>query len=816
MKARINSMKEKGQFESILMVCVLVATAMVVVFPLTAPKVKGQYIHDLGSAQQEDGGPNDADGTINNIVVWANNDDHFVTTMNYVVEPGYTLNIQGLQAGFAIYFQDPAVQLTVDRDAKLITNDNGDLFSKTQIIGTGMMGFDIIFNPDSEGRIVDCEIQNILNGVAFNGAKLMAPGIQDSFFNGMGAFGLKMNNVRGYTNIARTTFDDSASPSATSLDVRNGSLNLTSQVYFIGHSTINPSVYVSNANVTFINSGFHGRNIAGNTLIVEGASNNTVLKGVELCSFYKAGPSYGAQTLEVHDSDAGLPAHVILRNPINTTGDYWDNSTIDATGDSSITLQWWLDVYVIDPLGNRIDNSQVIVSAPSVPSQRFTDASGFARWFLVTELIELDPTRTSYDPFNISALNNSIWGYANPQPNINISKTINVTVPFNPIPNTPPIISWISTPTGVQNGDINIDFTLEDPNLGDDGNMSISVEYSTDGILWESAVAATGSDLDHLLNNTIYHFVWDSANPQNLQDTYSTTVYIRIIPKDRTENGTLNQTGNFTVDNKAPFILTPPVIIFLGNDTATIEWNVDEDANPTVWYGLDDTATNEQTGVGPALLQTVVLTDLIPGRKYTYYVDSTDIYGNTFSTFPVVEVFYTPVHIPLNKGWNLISLPPDIPDANLANALAPIAGHYDAVQWYNPADINGDYWKHNKNGKTVGNDLDIVTYRTGLWIHMINATLFIPTQNVPVTGGPTYDIPLLEGWNLVSYPSSTKQDVDSAMGSATYDMVMTFDAAYGRWLKWESGSGGNLVVMNIGHAYYIHVPSDTLWNVDYA
>jgi hypothetical protein len=833
MMARLKNMKEKRQFESILMVCVLVATAMVVVFPLTAPKVKGQYIHDLGSAQQEDGGPNDGDGIINNIVVWANDNDHFISNVNYIVESGYTLDIQGLPVGFAIYFQDPAVQLTVDRDAKLITHNNGDLFSRTQIIGTGIMGFDIVFNPDSEGRIVDCEIQNTLNGVSFNGAKLMAPGIEDSFFNGMGAYGLQMNNAMNYTNMARTTFDDSATPSATLMDVRNGSLNLTSLDNFIGHSPITPCVYISNANVTFNGAGFHGWNMPGNTIIVEGASNGTSLIGADFqgglsgeyyvksngasflmdnCSFYSAGPSAGALTLEVHDYDVGWPAHVILRNPMNTTG-VWENSSIDATGDSSITLQWWLDVYVQDPDGNLIDFSMVNVSAPTDPLQRLTDASGFARWFLVTELIELNLTRTSYDPFNISALNNSIWGYADPQPNINMSKTITITVPFNPIPNTPVEVISIPTPQGIQFGNITIQFMLTDPDPGDNGILYVNVFWSLDNSSWNPATALPGSQTSNLFINTLYNFYWDSKT--DFPD-YTPTMYIRVEPFDGSGPGVTMETGSFEVDNLAPFILTPPIIIFLANDTATIEWTVDENANPTVWYGLDDTATNEQNGTGPAQLQTVVLTGLIPGRKYTYYANSTDIYGNKMSTDPVAEVFYTPVHIPLNKGWNLISLPPDVPDPNLANVLAPIAGQYDAVQWYDPSDLNGDYWKHNKTGKTVGNDLDIVTYRTGLWIHMINATLFVPVQNVPVTGGPANTLPMYAGWNLVGYPSSIKQDVPSALGSLDYDVVMTYNAASGRWLRYEKGTGGNLAEMVIGHGYYIHMLSTETWNVDYA
>jgi hypothetical protein len=833
MMARLQSMKNKRQLGSILMVSVLVATFIVVIVPLTAPKVKA-FDHWEGSAAAEDGGLNDFDGIMNNVVVWANNGIHNITTTNYVVEMGYTLDIHGLTGGNYVEFIAPANQIIVQPGGKLITHDNGDDFTRTQIRGQGAMGFDsIMFSPTSEGRIVDCEIINTMNGVIFFGANLMEPGIVNSIFTETANYAVQMNGALNYTNIENTVFDDSLSPSAVALDVRNGSLNLTNGVALIGHAPLSPSMYISNANVTLDYVNFNGINQPGNILLVEGNSNGTVLTGCDFqqgvpgdyyvksngasflmddCTFLQGGPWTGTLTLEAHDYDIGWPANVILRNPINTLGD-WDNSSIDATGGSSITLQWWLDVYVLDPDGNPIDFSQVSVSAPSVPSQQLTDVSGYARGFLVTELIELGATRTSYDPFNISALNNSMLGYADPQPNINVSKTITIIVPFNPIANTPPWVISVPTPQGVQFGNITIEFKLMDPDPGDDGIMYVNVFWSLDNSSWNPATALPGSQTSNLFIDTLYNFYWDSKT--DFSD-YTLTMYIRVEPFDGTGPGVTLETGPFEVDNKPPDILVQPDVTVLTNDTAIIEWIVDEDADASIWYGLDDTATMEQDSVGPpATGQTVVITGLMPGRKYTFYANSTDIYGNSISTYPAPGVFYTQVHIPLNKGWNLISLPPDLPDTDLDVALAPIAGDYNAVQRYDPSDLNGDYWKHNKVGKP-NIDLISVIPSWGLWIHMINATTFIPAQNVPITGGPATPVPLIAGWNLVGYPSSIKQDVDSAMGIVTYDMVMTYDAMSGRWLRWESGSGGNLVEMVIGHAYYIHVPADTLWNVDYA
>jgi hypothetical protein len=851
MSSRIKGLKGKRKPESILLVFLLVATSMIIVFPLTAPKAEA-VLHDLGSAAAEDGNIlYDVDGVQDGIVHWASNQDHIIPT-NYIVENGFTLDIPALNFG-----GDPATAnevsflsggLKMEVRGTLITHPNSILPRLyTAFIGDGGATWQgIEFRAGSEGIIQDCyfsdaqiAVRFFSSGVPFPPPNILFPGIYRSYFTNIGQYGVQMADATGYTTMELCTFDEISNPNGIGVYVRNGNLDIKDTL-FISHGLNLPQLYIRDSEVYADNVDFAGLNQPGNLVRIRGNSNQTVFSecNFELgavgyhsvlvegstplfdnCSFDTSGGRLSVIANEVND----IPAHPILLNPVSTIpGDSqapFNNSTINATGNSSITLKWYMDVNVRDPNGNPIDNAPVWVKDrngnASEPSSKITDSNGWARWFVVTELILYNDTRDIFNPFNVSALNNSIYGYSDPEASMNVSKEVNVTVPFNLIPNTPPVISWISTPAGVQSGNINIDFIIEDPNPGDNGNISISVEYSTDGILWESAVAATGSDLDHLLNNTIYHFVWDSANPLNLQNNYSATVYIRIIPKDRTEYGTLNQTGSFTVDNKAPDMLTPPVVTFLTNETATIEWTVNEDATATVWYGLDDTATMEQDSFEPpAQAQTVVLTGLIPGRKYTYYANSTDIYGNPFSTYPAGEVFYTQVHIPLNKGWNLISLPPDLPDTDLAVALAPIAGDYDAVQRYNPSDPAGDNWKHNKVGKP-NNDLDMVMPSWGLWIHMINAATFIPSQNVPITGGPATTVSLIAGWNLVGYPSSIKQDVDSALASVTYDMVMTYDAASGQWMRWESGSGGNLVEMNIGHAYYIHVPSDTLWNVDY-
>ncbi len=402
-----------------------------------------------------------------------------------------------------------------------------------------------------------------------------------------------------------------------------------------------------------------------------------------------------------------------------------------------------------------------------------------------------------------------MMGYAYPEPTMNMSKAVNVTVPFNPIPNIQPKVSWLPTPFEVQSGNITIDFMLEDPNPGDDGNMSIIGEYSTDSISWQRATAAPGSDLDHLYNNTLYHFVWDSK--VDLGPLYSTTVYIRITPVDRAGNGTKNQTGNFTVDNAPPVIISGPGADTT-NSTAIINWTVDESADASVRYGLDGILTDQASGSTGSPFQSVALSNLQQGRRYSYIVVSTDRFGNQFSS--PIFIFETKVHIQLYMGWNMISIPAKPNDPSLEIVLNSIIGQYDAVQWYNPEDP-ADQWKHNRPGKPFGNDLDMIEPRMGLWVHMINNAVLIPDLIIQDPGYFEF-VPLSKGWNFIGYPSVTTRDVTTALAGVPYDMVQTYDAATGQWISYDPNTGsGDLTEMDLGRGYWIHATASDIWEVYY-
>jgi hypothetical protein len=838
---------KKRQIASFIIIWMILGTFIVIIIPIQTPTVKA--VAHLGSCAAEDaaGMPYDIGPTGDGEVIWDPMGTHNVN--EYIVEEDMTLNIPPLNYTFG---NPGETKISISGRngmhvyGRLITNSDGDWLTKTFFNNTSSIipSMGIYFHPGSEACLVDSRFSHFEWGVLFYpGSKLISPGIQDSQFVDNVANGLQLNGVTGYTYMNNTYFDDKTPPKwTTPLDISNMYMNITNS-RFLSSGPGYPQLHINNATVILDEVNFYNDNQKGNGIHIEGNSNGTVLNNVDFedgragyhyiksegVSFLIDNTSFitsgGALSVLAKDNETtGVPSHLRVRNP---TSDGWpsfydnsfDNSTLNVTDNSTITLQWFQNVYVNDPDGNPVDNAPVWVKDglgnPAEPSMKMTDITGWAKWITCTEKIITESSETYFNPYNASALNNTILAYANSEINMNMSKEVTITVPFNPIPNTAPWVSYIQTPSGVQSGLVNIQFILQDPDIGDDGNLSVTVRFwDPIASAWKIPTAHSTSDpTTKLKNNVLYTFVWYSDDVKDFPNKYSTDVKIRITPSDRVDVGTPFETGIFTVDNLLPSILSGPFVTPT-NNSAQIQWTVNRDCDAVVWYGIDDNLTMEQTGTTGSTSQTVTLTDLFPGRKYSFVINSTTSVGIKNSSYPTTYTFETFIYIQLKKGLNMISFAPTYKDVATELVLQSISGQYDYVQWYDASDPK-DPWKHYVPGKPFGNDLGHIIPEMGILIFMKNDALYIHDNIVPPTGGPPVSINLLKGWNMVGYPSAITRTVDDAMGSINYDLVQTYDAASGRWISWD-GSSGDLINMELGRGYWIKVPSNQIWNVTYA
>jgi hypothetical protein len=852
--AEIADKKPRNQIKSIILVSMIVCVNVIIIVPISIPTVKA--LGHLASTIDEDGVyPYDADGLKNLVVVWAPDTSHEINGV-YTVDPDYTLSIPALvgdaQLGDKISMGGGA---KIDVFGTLITNSHENSSKRTWFYGGNWEG--IHFQPGSEGNITECYFVGAENALLFDAyidpplnsryVNLLSPGIVRSQFAQMGSSGITMYGVNGYRNIEDIILEDNYM-STINFKLFNTDINI-SKVIFYNHKLNRYNLLIQDSNVKLTNSMFMASSVPGNAIRILGNSNGTV---IDKCEFFDQAPGdfyirvdgtsplidncsfdfQGGENSVWANEKNGVPAHPRIRNPTSDRNpgfwdDTFDNTTINVTGSSSATIQWYMNVVAIDPFGNIIKNAPVWVvnrtDDPADPSCRYTDEEGWAKWITVTEMTMFNDSIEYFSSFNISALNNSMIGYVEPEVLMNMSKEIAVYVPFNPKPNTIPFVSYLPTPSGVQGGLITIEYMLEDPDMGDDGNLSIEVFFSLNGFDWKPATQGPGGDATNkLFNDTLHYFIWESAS--DLFDYTNESIYIMIIPYDRAGPGTPRQTGNFTLDNIIPKILSGPVITPT-NITCLIEWTVDEIAQASVWWGFyNDGSLNdlkyETVGSSGSMNQSVILTGLTPGLLYTIVVNSTDADGNTGSSWPLnlPYTFRTPILIQLYMGWNMISFAPYPLNTAVLDQLSSISGDYDAVQMYDAADP-ADPWKHYVPGKSMGNDLTDIYPDFGIWIKMNKDAVLNVTHMIPPKGDPPMPIFIEYGWNFIGYPSVKTRSVNEALLTVVWDKVQTYDAASGKWYHSDgyNGETDTLLQMELGRGYWLHcpAPSGDNWTISY-
>ena len=180
--------------------------------------------------------------------------------------------------------------------------------------------------------------------------------------------------------------------------------------------------------------------------------------------------------------------------------------------------------------------------------------------------------------------------------------------------------------------------------------------------------------------------------------------------------------------------------------------------------------------------------------------------------YPLMEPWTPPpppmtYNITLTPGWNLISLPLIQLDESIDSVLSNITGKWDYIQTYDASDP-ADHWKSNNTFRPDQlNDLKTLDHTVGFWINITEAcTLVVSGYESNSTS-----IPLYAGWNLVGYPTQTPETVGNSLWGTSASIVEVFDAGQ----PYNLIEVGPTYVMQPGEGYWVHVPADTIWTVDW-
>jgi parallel beta-helix repeat protein len=114
---------------------------------------------------------------------------------------------------------------------------------------------------------------------------------------------------------------------------------------------------------------------------------------------------------------------------INTT--FEKTKTYFEDIDSTLTVKWYLHVNVKDLLGNPVPNAKVKIEDNKKGSYNetyTTDGNGHLWWIPVTEYIAKKSSVTYHTPHRITAWNDTLVGYAYPDPNIDHSQYVDIVL----------------------------------------------------------------------------------------------------------------------------------------------------------------------------------------------------------------------------------------------------------------------------------------------------------------------------------------------------------------------------------------------------
>jgi hypothetical protein len=180
---------------------------------------------------------------------------------------------------------------------------------------------------------------------------------------------------------------------------------------------------------------------------------------------------------------------------------------------------------------------------------------------------------------------------------------------------------------------------------------------------------------------------------------------------------------------------------------------------------------------------------------------SVTINGNKVVNAYFIQNIY---NISLTTGWNLVSLPYVQADTDITKALSSINGKYDVLKYYDSLDY-ADPWKSYRPDGLK--DLTDIDHKNAVWIHATTPCTLNVYGNIPTSTS----IPLYAGWNFVGYPTQDKtRTVSSAFEGTGYDAVEGYISTtpYVQALKGTD-------IMLPGCGYWVHVPADTTWTVNW-
>jgi len=166
------------------------------------------------------------------------------------------------------------------------------------------------------------------------------------------------------------------------------------------------------------------------------------------------------------------------------------------------------------------------------------------------------------------------------------------------------------------------------------------------------------------------------------------------------------------------------------------------------------------------------------------------------------------IQTPLNPDWNLISTPLIQDNNSIQSILSSIQGKYESIFTY---DSSENYWRsYNIDKPFFLNTLITINPEKGYWIKMIENVNLITTGTLPTS----VNYNLKQGWNLISYPSITIQNLTTALSEVNGTYTSIFAFIDGNWSSYSPEKPeflNTLQTMIPGYGYWVKANDDVNW-----
>ena len=715
---------------SLFLIFLLVAGSFAIIFPLSAPTATAQKLHGPTPAESsafwEDthdpvGAPAagvdfNGDPAYDGIVRWHAGVGGHVVQNDFVVESNMTLTIDALNynpyttTGEVVSLNN-GVDITVQSGGELETNTDGNIFTTfTTFLNAGPGWDGIYIQGGAKARMYDFMVSDSLNGVQFeSGSEITSPGIRYGIFQDNANYDVKIDGATGATNIRDITFISQG----TGAHISNCQVNITDTT-FDGHGSGDNCIYLNNTTGVKITGSLIGGGFTLGDVIYMTGTSGTVIKEsnltegslgdylihtingasplIENCTLVAGGFIF---SVYADGGGGGGGCFPTILNASASGGGPFDNTTLSVTGDSTITVQWWLHVYCDDGVGSPMPGAIVNIynRTYDVVASGTTEADGFLYWNKITEFVETSAVRDIYNPFNVTAASAPYANYT--IDTVDRSKTTTVVLDVIGGDTTKPSIS---SPTILSRyaDSVTIQWMASE-------SSDAVVWNGLDGILTSEAAGSVGTLLQEvtitgLLPGRSYVYAINSTDSVGNTNSSADPPISTLYTFSTKFNITLNQGWNMisVVMNQTVTAIDSVLSSIAGEYTAVQWWNpLDMNDHWKHWTEAKPFGND--------------LSDITRIMGLWIYITTPG--GTVLEADGEAPVGTYVNQIPLQQGWNFVGYP-SVTQRTTANALTGLS------QWRVVChfDSNLDSWTGWGTGSQ--NDLTDMTSGEGYWVYM--------------------------------------------------------------------------------------------------